>query len=186
MNKQTEQGSVFAVCSSPEHTFSKEILSSIKLLKGIGVQGDTHSGKTIQHRSRVAVEPTQPNLRQVHLIARELFDELKNKGFDIKEGDLGENITTQGIDLLNLPKGTILIIGEENVEIEITGLRNPCKQIDDFKKGLLSQVLYNNKDGKLVRKVGIMAIVKTTGSIKPSDSIRIRYPSKQYIPLECV
>lgn len=96
---------VISVSKSDEHTFSKQVLHSITLIAGDGVEGDAHCGKTVQHRSRVKADPTQPNLRQVHLIHSELFEELKEQGFDVAAADLGENITTRGIDLLSLPKG---------------------------------------------------------------------------------
>ena len=140
---------VVSVNRSREHNFSKEVQPEIELVRGLGVDGDAHSGKTVQHRSRVAVNPDQPNLRQVHLIHEELFIELKEYGFDIRPGEIGENITTRGIDLLSLPVGTILRLGEK-ARVEITGLRNPCAQLDGFRKGLMSAVLEKKSDGSVI------------------------------------
>ena len=179
------QGIVAAVASSPTHSFSKSLRDNITLLTGIGVEGDTHSGKTIQHRSRVAKDPTQPNLRQVHLIQAELFDELQRLDLAISPGQVGENITTRGIDLLGLPTGTSLYIGNTAV-VKITGLRNPCVQLDQFKKGLLAAVVAQDENGNLVRKAGVMGIVAKGGEVRPGDVIRIELPDKPHIPLERV
>lgn len=176
---------VAAVSSSGEHKFSKQNQDHIHLLTGLGVENDAHMGTTVKHRSRVAVDPTQPNLRQVHLIHEELFDELAEKGFPVAAGDMGENIATRGIDLLALPCGTRLHIGEEAI-VEVTGLRNPCKQIDDFQKGLLHAVLDRDAAGGLVRKAGVMAIVSQGGSVRRDDIIRIELPPLPHIKLERV
>lgn len=137
-----KKGIVKSVSKSERHTFSKFNCNKIVLLKGLGVEGDAHLGKNVKHRSRVAKDPSQPNLRQVHLIHAELFEELSNKGFNIREGEIGENITTEGIELLSLPKGTILQIGQ-TAKIEVTGLRNPCKQLDRLQKGLIGLLRVN-------------------------------------------
>src|SRR5688572_32747619 len=151
-------GVVTAVSRSPTHTVSKRNVEAIRLLRGLGVAGDAHMGETVKHRSRVRRDPTQPNLRQVHLMHAELFSELRAKGFVVQPGDLGENVTTEGIDLLALPTGTRLHLGASAV-VEITGLRNPCIQIDNFQKGLMAATLDRDADGNLVRKAGIMSIV---------------------------
>ena len=166
---------VVAVSRSPRHTFSKPPDAWIRLLAGLGVDGDAHMGETVKHRSRVARGPTQPNLRQVHLIHAELHDELKRAGFSVAAGDMGENITTQGIDLLGLPTGTRLRLGE-NAVVEITGLRNPCVQLDRFQPGLMAAVLDKDEGGDLVRKAGIMSIVLKGGDVRPGDTIRIVLP----------
>lgn len=187
MNNTMEKkicGKVIAVSLSNEHTFSKENYPYIKLVEGLGVQGDAHFGSTVKHRSRVAQNPNQPNLRQVHLIQSELFKELKDR-FEIKPGQLGENITTQGINLLELPADTLLLVGDKAI-IKITGLRNPCPQIDHFKPGLLQAVLDKDEDGNLVRKAGIMGIVLKSGEVKPGEPIRVQLPPKPYFRLERV
>jgi MOSC domain-containing protein YiiM len=176
---------VFAVSRSSEHTFSKPNEKSINLIKGYGVEGDAHAGKKVKHRFLVGIDPTKPNIRQVHLIHVELLEELQRKGFSVNPGELGENITTQGVDLLSLPTGTKLNIGSE-VEIEITALRNPCIQIDWFQKGMLKEVLYKAKDGNLVRKAGVMGVVQKGGKIKPNDEIILKFPSRPHLPLEYV
>lgn len=180
-----EKGIVKSVCKSGTHTFSKFKCDSIVLLEGLGVEGDAHMGKKVKHRSRVAKDPSQPNLRQVHLIHTELFEELKEKGFNIQEGKIGENITTKGIELLNLPKGTLLKIGE-TVKIEVTGLRNPCKQLDSLQKGLMKAVLDKDEDGNLIRKAGIMGIVLEGGEVKGGSEIIVKLPPKPHIRLERV
>lgn len=178
-------GRVIAVARDDAHQFSKTIVDEIQIAVGKGVDGDAHSGATVKHRSRVAADPGQPNLRQVHLIQSELFSEVSEQGFVVRPADLGENITTVGIDLMRLPKGTILRIGS-SVELEVTGLRNPCKQIDDFQKGLLSAVVMRGKNGELIRKSGIMTVVNAGGLVKANDIISPVYPQKPYLPLERV
>jgi MOSC domain-containing protein YiiM len=179
------EGRVISVSRDGEHRFSKEVCDQIVLLEGLGVEGDAHAGVTVKHRSRVAANPTQPNLRQVHLIHSELLDELKEKGFSVFAGDLGENVLTEGLDLLALPRDSILRIGDSAV-VKVTGLRNPCQQIDDFQIGLLAEVSYKDGEGKLVWKAGIMGVVLTGGSVSPKDRIKIDLPPKPHFELERV
>jgi MOSC domain-containing protein YiiM len=177
-------GKVLAVSLSGEHTFSKENHTSIKLIEGLGVEGDAHFGATVKHRSRVAQNPNQPNLRQVHLIHSELFEELNGR-YMVAPGQMGENITTQGIKLLELPTDTLLYIGKSAI-VKVTGLRNPCAQIDHFKPGLLKAVLNRDNEGNIIRKAGIMGIVLQSGEIKPGDSIGIKWPPTPFKRLERV
>lgn len=176
---------VIAVSRSDSHSFSKPLTTCIRLIAEIGVEGDAHAGVTVQHRSRVAQDPSQPNLRQVHLIHSELFDELRASGFTVQPGDMGENITTRGLDLLRLPTGARLHIGESGI-IEITGLRNPCKQIDEFQAGLLAACLGRDENGNLVRKAGVMGIILKGGLVRPNDPIRVQLPPEPFRPLERV
>ncbi|CAM5551446.1 MOSC domain-containing protein [Streptomyces purpurascens] len=176
---------VTAVSSNGEYSFTKPNRDSITLLAGLGVEGDIHAGVTVKHRSRVAQDPTQPNLRQVHLIHEELFAEVGDAGFEVAPGALGENITTRGIDLLGLPAGTLLHIGEAAV-VEVTGLRNPCLQIDAFQDGLLKQVVGRDEAGRIVRKAGIMSVVREGGVVRPGDTIEVRLPAEPHRPLERV
>jgi MOSC domain-containing protein YiiM len=178
-------GSVIAVSSRLEHHFSKTPNLSVRLLKGLGVAGDAHMGETVKHRSRVRKDPTQPNLRQVHLMHAELFDELRAKGFVVRPGELGENVTTSGIDLLALPTGTRLHLGASAV-VEVTGLRNPCIQIDNFRQGLMAATLDRDADGNLVRKAGIMSVVISEGDVRPGDAIRAEMPAKPHRSLQPV
>ncbi len=167
------------------YSFTKPNRDSITLLTGLGVEGDVHAGVTVKHRSRVAQDPTQPNLRQVHLIHQELFAELRDAGFDVAPGELGENVTTSGIDLLALPVGTLLHLGDEAV-VEVTGLRNPCVQIDDFRRGLLKRVVGRDEDGTLVRKAGIMGVVTAGGVVRPGDPVEAELPAGPHRRLERV
>lgn len=176
---------VLAVHLSPVHEFSKGAFERITLLAGLGVEGDAHCGETVQHRSRVARDPTQPNLRQVHLLPSELFAELAARGHAVRPGDIGENITTRGIDLLALPTDTELHLGPEAV-VCITGLRNPCTQIDRFQSGLMAAVLDRTPEGELVRKAGVMAVVLRGGVVAPQDRIQIRLPAGPHAPLRPV
>ncbi|MCE6073474.1 MOSC domain-containing protein [Agrobacterium vitis] len=176
---------VEAVSLSKDHLFSKQGRDEIVLLAGLGVEGDAHLGVTVQHRSRVAANPSQPNLRQVHLIHAELFDELGDKGFSVTPGDLGENITTRGVDLLALPQGSRLQF-ESGAVVEVTGLRNPCKQINDFQPGLMQAVLERDPDGGLIRKAGVMAVVIEGGVIHPGDRIRVEQPGPPHRRLQPV
>ena len=178
-------GQIKAVSKSSTHTMSKANSLTISLLEGLGVEGDAHSGATVKHRSRVAKNPNQPNLRQVHLIHSELHDELREKGFDISAGQMGENITTSGINLLDLPKHTLLFLGETAV-VEVTGLRNPCSQLEGIQKGLMKAVLAKDEENNLTRKAGIMGIVLKSGIVKVNDEIRVKLPEKPFILLERV
>lgn len=180
-----QQGTILSVSKSDAHTFHKYNCDNIVLLKGLGVEGDAHMGETVKHRSRVAKDPTQPNLRQVHLIQAELLEELEGKGFEVAPGKMGENITTSGIDLLGLPRNTVLHIGPD-ARVQITGLRNPCLQIDAFQKGLLKAVLDKDEAGNLIRKAGIMGIVLEGGTVTVGNQIRVVFPPKPYLPLERV
>jgi MOSC domain-containing protein YiiM len=178
-------GVVVAVAQDGTHRFSKPTVARIRLLAGLGVEGDAHLGTTVQHRSRVRQDPTQPNLRQVHLIAAELLDELAGAGFALEPGQLGENVTTRGIDLIRLSEGTVLTLGDSACVI-VTGLRNPCRQIEDFRPGLLARVLDRDAAGRIVRKAGIMGVVLDGGDIRPGDRIRVRPPAGPFRPLERV
>ena len=178
-------GLVLGVSRSSYHTFSKPAEESIRLLAGLGVEGDAHSGVTVKHRSRVARDPTQPNLRQVHLIHAELHAELRAAGFEVSAGSMGENVTTCGVDLLGLPTGARLLLGDEAI-LEVTGLRNPCVQLDRFQPGLMAAVLGRDERGGLVRKAGVMAIVLRSGTVRAGDSIRVEPPPVPHRPLEPV
>ena len=178
-------GDVIAVSRSAAHTFSKSSQESIRLLTGLGVEDDAHCGETVKHRSRVAQDPMQPNLRQVHLIHAELHDELREAGFTLAPGDMGENITTRGVELLGLPTGTRLHIGASAI-VQVTGLRNPCAQLDTFQSGLTAATLDRDAQGNLVRKAGVMGVVLAGGDIRPGDAIRVELPPKPHQPLERV
>jgi MOSC domain-containing protein YiiM len=178
-------GQVVAVARDGEHRFSKHLVSEIHVLAGLGVEGDAHQGITVKHRSRVAVDPTQPNLRQVHLMQAELFEELHDRGFTVGPAELGENITTRGIDLLGLPTGTLLRVGG-SVVLKLTGLRNPCVQINRLQPGLMAAVLARGENGELIRKAGVMAIVQAGGVLRPDDPIVIELPAPPHLPMEQV
>src|SRR5262249_43027510 len=166
---------VTAVSRSKIHAFSKRNELMIRLVAGLGVEGDAHMGERVKHRYHAAKNPDAPNLRQVHLMHEELFDELSTSGFKVGPGTIGENVTTRGLDLLALPKGTRLQLGPVAV-IEITGLRNPCRQIDAFQRGLTAAVLRRDPEGRLIRKAGVMAIVITGGDVKAGDVITVELP----------
>ena len=179
-------GRVIAVACDGEHRFGKPERESIRLLAGFGVEGDAHAGATVQHLSRVAKAPEMPNLRQVHLIHGELLDELAAKGFAVVPGALGENVTTRGVELLALSRGTRLRLGEEAV-IEITGLRNPCSQIDaNIAPGAMAATLERAPDGSLVRKAGVMAVVVAGGAVRPGDAIEVILQPEEHCALEPV
>jgi MOSC domain-containing protein YiiM len=178
-------GTVMAVSCSPTHTFTKRKQDRIRLIAGLGVEGDAHLGETVKHRSRVARDPSQPNVRQVHLIHAELHDQLQTAGFAVSAGQMGENVTTRGVDLLRLPTGTRLSLGETAV-VEVTGLRNPCIQLDHFQIGLMAAVLERDEHGTLIRKAGVMAIVLASGEVRPGDFILVELPPEPYQALEPV
>lgn len=175
---------VVSVAVHADHAFSKDVTQTIDLVAGMGVVGDAHFGATVQHRSRVARDPTQPNLRQVHLIHQELLDALRDEGFDVTSGSMGENVTTRGLDLLGLPVGAVLKIGD--VLLAVTGLRNPCRQLDGFEDGLMEAVLDRSPDGRLIRKAGVMAVVVAGGSITSGDPIEVAMPPRPWRRLEPV
>lgn len=178
-------GTVAAVSRSATHSLVKGNRAAIRLLEGRGVEGDAHAGTTVKHRSRVAINPNQPNLRQVHLIHAELHEELRAAGFTLAAGQMGENITTAGIDLLGLPTGTRLRLGDEAM-IEITGLRNPCAQLNTIQAGLLGAVLGRDEAGNLIRQAGVMAIVVTGGLVREGDPITVELPPEPHHHLEPV
>jgi MOSC domain-containing protein YiiM len=181
----TMNGVVTAVSSSAAHTFSKPNRADIRLLAGRGVEGDAHFGEKVQHRSRVARNPDEPNLRQVHLVHAELHHELREAGFAVSAGDMGENVTTRGIDLLGLPTGARLHLGESAV-VEVTGLRNPCRQLNGFQPGLMKAVLGHDEHGELIRKAGVMGVVVSDGVVRPGDPIRVEAPPEPHEPLKPV
>ena len=175
-------GIVTAVSRSGTHSFSKPNARSIRLVAGLGVDGDAHQGATVKHRSRLAKFGGTPNLRQVHLMHAELFEELRAVGFTVSAGQMGENVTTSGVDLLDLPTGARLHLGSGAV-VEVTGLRNPCRQLDNFQPGLMAATLARDADGNLVRKAGIMGIVLVDGEVEEGDPIRVELPPTPHTPL---
>jgi MOSC domain-containing protein YiiM len=177
-------GRVDAVSQASTHRFSKQPRMWIRLVAGLGVEGDAHLGTTVQHRSRVARDPSQPNLRQVHLLHRELLEELEGQ-FVIGPGDIGENILTRGLDLLGLPTGAVLRIGVA-AEVRVTGLRNPCLQLDRFRPGLMAATLDRDAAGGLIRKAGVMGVVLTDGEVRPGDLIEVVLPEAPHRPLQPV
>jgi len=172
---------VVSVNRSRGHTFSKPRVREVTLVEGLGVEGDAHSGSTVKHRSRVARDPDQPNLRQVHLVHEELFARLADAGYEVGPGDLGENVTTSGVDLLGLPVGTLVTLG--GAVVTVTGLRNPCAQIDAFRRGLLKALLYRDEDGRTVRRSGVMGVVARGGVVRPGDRVDVELPPGPHHPL---
>lgn len=184
-NQGTDRSEVVAVSRDHDHHFSKPVVDAVTLVEGWGIEGDAHAGTTVQHRSRVARDPSQPNLRQVHLIHAELFDELEAAGHAVAPGLLGENVTTRGVDLLGLPTGALLHLGEDAC-VRVTGLRNPCQQINDFEPGLLREVLGRAEDGSVSRKGGVMGVVVSGGVVRPGDGVRVELPAGELEPLSPV
>jgi MOSC domain-containing protein YiiM len=182
---EAEAGLVVAVHRDDAHRFGKQTVECVRLLPGLGVEGDAHAGTTVQHRSRVRRDPHQPNLRQVHLISSALLEQVNALGYDVAPGALGENLTTDGIDLLALPRGTRLRLGDHAV-VEVTGLRNPCAQIDAFRRGLLKELVHTTDDGRVERLAGVMGIVLEGGSVRPGDQVQVELPEGEHRPLEPV
>jgi MOSC domain-containing protein YiiM len=178
-------GVVVAVSRSATHGPRKAGRDSIRLVAGQGVADDAHLGETVQHRSRARRDPTQANLRQVHLIGAELHEELRAAGFDVSAGEMGENVTTRDVDLLGLPAGTRLRLGDE-AEVEVTGLRNPCVQLDGIQPGLMAATLDRDERGGLVRRAGVMGVVLAGGEVRPGDAVRIELPPEPHQRLEAV
>jgi MOSC domain-containing protein YiiM len=176
---------VVAVSRDGEHRFSKTNADLITLLAGLGVEGDAHAGLTVQHLSRVKHDPSQPNLRQVHLIPAELHDELRTLGYDVAPGQLGENITTSGVDLRGLPRGTVLRLGAD-AAVRITGLRSPCRQINGLQEGLMAELIDTDELGNVIRKAGVMAVVLSGGLVRPGDKIAMTLPAPPHHALEPV
>lgn len=178
-------GLVCSVSRSATHTMAKDNCESIRLLRGLGVEGDAHMGETVRHRSRLARDPTRPNLRQVHLIHAELHDELRETGFTVAAGEMGENVTTRGVELLALSAGTRLRLGDDAL-VEITGLRNPCVQLDGIQEGLMAATLDRDERGALVRMAGVMAVVLDGGVVRPGDLICVEAPPGPHRALDPV
>ena len=181
----TRTPSVRGVALSPRHRFSKEPQVAVRLVEGLGVEGDAHAGATVQHRSRKRWRPEAPNLRQVHLLQGELLDELTARGYDVPSGRLGENVTTSGVDLLVLPTGSLLRLGDE-AEVEVTGLRNPCVQIDRYSPGLLAEVLGRDDAGEVVRRAGVMGVVRRSGTVRVGDPLTVVLPPEPHHALRPV
>ena len=173
---------IVAVSRSPRHRFSKDVVEQVELVEGLGVAGDAHAGATVQHRSRKRWRPHLPNLRQVHLLHAELLDDLRERGYDVPPGAVGENVLVRGLDLLALPTGARLHLGAAAV-VEVTGLRNPCVQLDRYADGLMEAVLRREPDGTLVRLAGVMSIVLTSGPVRPGDAVRVELPDGEPVPL---
>lgn len=184
-DNRDDQPRVIAVSRDSTHRFSKPVVDEVTLVEGWGIEGDAHAGTTVQHRSRVARDPSQPNLRQVHLLHAEVFDEVAQAGYHLEPGQMGENVTTRGVDLLGLPTGTVLHLGNEAC-VQVTGLRNPCQQINGFEPGLLREVLGRDEDGAVVRKGGVMSVVVTGGVVRTGDRIRVRLPAGEQQALQPV
>ncbi len=178
-------GSVVAVSRSAEHRFSKQVVTEVRLVPGLGVAEDAHAGATVQHLSRKRRDPAQANLRQVHLISAELLDDLAERGFPVSPGAIGENITTRDVDLLGLPTGAVLRLGATAV-VQVTGLRNPCVQLDWFSPGLMQAVLRREADGTLVRLAGVMGVVLAGGAVRSGDPVAVELPDGEPRPLEPV
>lgn len=180
-----EPGQVTSVSRSMKHGVGKHVVDEVRLVEGLGVEGDAHKGATVKHRSRVKKNPNQPNLRQVHLVAAELIDELVAQDFPVGPGVMGENVLTRGIDLCALPYRTRLRLGEHAL-IEISGLRNPCKQLEAIKKGLMAATLDRDDEGNLVRKLGVMAVILEGGVVRPGDPVEVLLPEPPHVPQEPV
>ena len=177
---------VVSVSRSGSYTFTKPGVEAIRLVEGLGVEDDVHAGVTVKHRSRVARDPSQPNLRQVHLIHAELHDDLRTQGFEIGPGEMGENVTTRGIDLLGLPTGTVLRFGDGGAAVRVTGLRNPCGQLNGLRDGLMKACVYEDEAGETVRLAGVMSVVLSAGEIRPGDAIHIELPATPHVRLKPV
>jgi MOSC domain-containing protein YiiM len=182
---EQDQPRVVAVCADSRHRFQKPAVLAIELMEGLGVAGDAHVGTTVQHLYDKRRHPERANLRQVHLIASELFAELAGVGFSIHPGDLGENITTAGVDLTALPLGTRIRLGNE-AEIELTGLRNPCRQIDEFQPGLVQAAKDRAENGAVILRAAVMAVVVRSGQVLGGDRISIQLPKEPHLPLQPV
>ncbi len=182
---QSPSPAVVGVSKDPTHRFSKVPATHIELVAGHGVVGDAHAGPTVKHRSRVKRNPEQPNLRQVHLIHTEFLDLAREHGYELDAGDLGENVLTRGVDLLDLPQGTLLRLGPDAV-VRVTGLRNPCHQIDDFRAGLLKLAVTRDEAGEIVRRTGVMSVVEVGGVVRPGDRVEVTLPAEPHLPLEPV
>ncbi len=179
------RGSVVSVSRDSTHRVSKVPQQAITLLEGIGVEGDAHAGATDQHRYTKRRDPHRPNLRQVHLIQSELFDELATHGYAVGPGQLGENVTTSGVDLLALPAGTRLHLGDEAV-VEVTGLRGPCKLINQVADGLLKAVVATGRGKEVPQRTGVMSVVVVGGIVRPGDAVRVELPVGEHRVLQTV
>ena len=178
-------GTVLSVSRDDKHRFSKPTVSSIRLVAGFGVEGDSHAGATVQHLYEKKRNPSAPNLCQVHFMAAELFDDLVPTGYTVAPGELGENVTTEGINLMSLPLGTQLHLGAQAV-VSVTGMRSPCSLINGYQKGLMKQLIKTDAAGTVHRRGGIMGVVVRGGVVNPGDCIRVELPAGEQLPLGVV
>lgn len=178
-------GKVHAVSLSDKHSIRKFNRSYINIIEGYGVEGDAHAGKKVKHRYIAKKDPDRPNYRQVHLISMEIYRELQQQGFNIDPGEMGENITCSGIDIMNLPKHTILKIGDE-VELQVSGMREPCSLLNQIQGGLMKATLDKSGEGELIRKAGIMTVALKGGIVTPDDPIQLVYPEKPYVKMKTI
>lgn len=185
MQHSSLRAHVASVNVSTVHSFSKAPALEARLLQGLGVEGDAHCGTTVRHRFDRRRDPQRPNLRQVHLLGTEVFDELLQHGHQVRPGDLGENVTTTGIDLVALPRGTRLLLGPEAV-VRLTGLRNPCRQIEEFGEGLLAVAVTRDQAGAVVRRAGVMGVVERGGEVTVGDPVVVQRPPEPHQPLDRV
>lgn len=181
MHFESRAPTVVAVARDDRHRFSKPLRDEIVLLAGHGIEGDAHAGETVRRGSRFRGTWTEPNLRQVHLIQCELFDELAVEGHEVAPGELGENVTTSGIDLLALPVGTRLRLGDA-AEVELTGLRTPCVQLDRFQPGLMRRLIRRERGGTRLR-AGVMAVVVEGGVVRAGDRVAVELPAEPHAAL---
>lgn len=178
-------GQVTSLHCDSEHNFSKPPVLEAMFLAGVGIEGDAHSGATTQHLSRQKKDASRPNLRQVHLVASELHEELRSDGFDVPFGAFGENLTTSGLDLGALPAGSTLRLGDE-VILSLTGFRDPCSQIDKFQAGLRSAVSFKPETGPQLFRNGVMSVVVRGGTVRVGDTIKVALPPEPHQPMQKV
>lgn len=176
---------VESVHRSESHDFTKATVEEVVLVAGVGIEGDAHAGATVQHVSRKKKDADRPNLRQVHLVSAELHEELVADGFDLDHGGFGENLVTRGIALGDLPVGTTLALGDDAI-IVLTGLRDPCAQIDRHREGLRAAVAFDPGEGPKLFRDGAMAMVVRGGVVRTGDPIGVALPPEPHHPMRKV
>ncbi|SRR6266446_5986019 len=174
MESRPMSGRVIAVCCNPEPDLPKPVVDAVHLIENWGVEGDYHAGSLVRHRYLAKKDPTRPNMRQVLLMDAAVFAELAQNDIHIGPGMMGENITIEGMAMMQLAVGTRLAIG--SAIVEVTERRSPCYQLNGIDPRLLKAVA-RKQDGQAIFKAGIMAQILQGGWVRAGDLVKVLSPA---------
>lgn len=167
-------GKVIAVCCNPEPGLPKPVVDTVHLIENWGVEGDYHAGPLVRHRYLAKKDPTKPNMRQVLLMDAVVFADLAQNDIHIGPGMMGENITIEGLAVMQLAVGTRLAIG--SAVVEVTERRSPCYQLNGIDPRLLKAVV-TKQDGQAIFKAGIMTRILQGGWVRAGDLVKVLSPA---------